>query len=67
MGVSVTLSPRLQASTPRLLFTADIHDGLHTKAVTPDGKKFLLVLKSREKPPVPRLIAVTDWQAKLRQ
>jgi Tol biopolymer transport system component len=67
MAVPVTYSPRLEAQAPREVLTAEMQDGLHTKAVTADGSKFLVVLKSREKPPVVRLIAVTDWQAKLPQ
>jgi Tol biopolymer transport system component len=66
MAVTVSVSPRLQAGSPRHLFSAPIHDGLHTKAVTADGSRFLIVLQSREKPPVPRLTAVTDWHAKIR-
>jgi len=66
MAVPITYSPRLEAQAPRELLTAEMHDGLHTKAVTADGNKFLVVLKSREKPPVVRLIAVTDWQGRLR-
>jgi hypothetical protein len=30
--------------------------------VTADGKKFVVVMKSREKPVPPRLTVVTDWQ-----
>ena len=49
----------------RELFAAEISDGIHTKDVSPDGSKFLLVLKSRDKPPPVRLTVVTDWSAQV--
>ena len=67
MGVSLELSPRLTIGTPRELFTVDIAEGLHTKDVTADGKKFLFALASRDKAPEPRLTVVTDWQARVKR
>ena len=61
MAAGLTLSPELKAERPRELFAADISDGLHTKDVTKDGGRFLVVLKSRDKPQPPRLAVVTDW------
>jgi hypothetical protein len=66
MAVSMQLTPRLQAERPRELFPIDFRDDrLHAKDVTADGSKFLMVLRPREKPQPPRLMVVTDWQAKL--
>jgi Tol biopolymer transport system component len=66
MAVSIELSPQLRAGPPRELFSIDfMRERLHAKAVTDDGSKFLMVLRSREKPAPPRLMIVTDWQAKL--
>jgi Tol biopolymer transport system component len=61
MAAAVTLSPELKAGRPRELFAAEIADGLHTKDVSKDGGRFLVVLKSRDKPQPPRLAVVTDW------
>ena len=63
MATAMTFSPELTAGRPRELFGAEIADGLHTKDVSPDGSKFLIVLKSRDKPQVARLTVVTDWAA----
>ena len=65
MAATVTFTPELGAGRPRELFSAEIFDGLHTKDVSPDGSKFLLVLKSRDKPPPARLTVVTDWSAQV--
>jgi hypothetical protein len=65
MAATVTFAPGLGAGRPRELFGADIVDGIHTKDVSPDGSKFLLVLKSRDKPPPARLTVVTDWSAQV--
>jgi hypothetical protein len=35
----------------------------HTKDVSLDGSKFLLVLTSRDRPTSARLTVVTDWSA----
>ena len=48
---------------PRELFGAEISEGLHTKDLSRDGSRFLIVLKSREKPQPARLTVVTDWHA----
>jgi hypothetical protein len=61
----VTLAPELGAGRPRQLFSAEIADGIHTKDVSPDGSKFLLVLRSRDKPQPARLTVVTDWSAQV--
>ena len=63
MAVSLTFSPELTADRPRELFGAEIADGIHTRDVSKDGSKFLIVLKAREKPQPPRLTVVTDWHA----
>ena len=63
MAATVAFTPELSAGRPRELFGADVMDGLHTKALSPDGDRFLLVLKPREKPQPPRLTVVTDWHA----
>ena len=63
MAVSLTFSPELTANRPRELFGAEIADGIHTRDVSKDGSKFLIVLKAREKPQPPRLTVVTDWHA----
>jgi Tol biopolymer transport system component/predicted Ser/Thr protein kinase len=63
MAVDLTVSPELKAGRPRELFQTEIFDGLHTKDVSRDGTKFLVVLKSREKPPPARLTVLTDWPA----
>ncbi len=66
MAAAAQFTPQPLFERPRELFTLEFRDdGLHTKDVTPDGRKFLLVLRSREKPIPPRLMVVTDWQAKL--
>jgi hypothetical protein len=66
MAVAVQLSPRLQIGRPRELFSIDFREALlHTKDVWDDGKRFLMVLSSRESPLPARLTLVTDWQAKL--
>ncbi len=61
MAVALTMSPELKAQRPRELFKAEIVDGLHTKDVSPDGSKFLIVLKSRHTPQPARLTVLTDW------
>ena len=66
MAAAVRFTPQPLFERPRELFTQEFRDeSLHAKDVTPDGKKFLLVLRTREKPIPPRLMVVTDWQAKL--
>ena len=67
MAVTLTASPGLAAAAPRLLLDADLAEGIHTKAVSADGRRLLLVLDPRDAPQtyVPRLIVVTDWQARL--
>ncbi len=70
MAVSLTFSPQLKASRPRELVSADMADGIHTKAATADGTRLLLVLNTPDTddtPYVPRLTVVTDWQARLRR
>jgi hypothetical protein len=67
MAVAVTLTPQLSAEAPRLLVSADLADGIHTKAATADGSRLLLVLDAQDPThtTTPRLTVVTDWQARL--
>jgi eukaryotic-like serine/threonine-protein kinase len=66
MAVALTFAP-LAAEAPRRLLTADLADGIHTKAATADGSRVLLVLDPQDAThtPAPRLTVVTDWQARL--
>ena len=63
MAAAVSFSPELKAERPRELFAAEIADGIHTRDLSKDGGRFLIVLASREKAPPPRLTVVTDWRA----
>ena len=67
MAARVTLSPELKAQRPRELFGVEMAEGIHTRHLSPDGTRFLVVLKSRDKPQPPRLRVVTDWQAQTPQ
>jgi len=66
MAVALTFAP-LAADAPRRLLTADLADGIHTKAATADGSRVLLVLDPQDasQTPAPRLTVVTGWQARL--
>ena len=64
MAVPIQFGPAPQAGQPRELFQVDYRwESIHSKDVSADGKKFLLVLRSRQKQPPPNLTVVTDWQA----
>ena len=63
VAAAVTLT-ELKSQRPRELFKAEIVDGLHTKDLSPDGTKFLIVLKSRDTPQTARLTVLTDWRAR---
>ena len=64
MAVGIQFAPTPRPERPRELFQVDYKfDGLHTRDVSADGKKFLLVLRPRQKQPPLNLTVVTDWQA----
>ena len=65
MAASIAFQPQPKAERPRELLTGDhVENRMHSYDVTADGKKFVVVMKSREKPVPPRLTVVTDWQAR---
>jgi len=64
MAVPIQFAPTPRPERPRELFQVDYRwESIHSKDVSADGKKFLLVLRSRQKQPPPNLTVVTDWQA----
>ena len=64
MAVPIQFAPTPRPEQPRELFQVDYRwESIHSKDVSADGKKFLLVLRSRQKQPPPNLTVVTDWQA----
>src|SRR5262245_22998785 len=68
MVAAIRFAPEFQAERPRELFQTELNDGgLHCKAVTADGTKFIVVLKARQTQSEARLTVVTDWQAKLQR
>ena len=68
MAVSLQTSPQgVRAEPPRVLFEADYQNGnLHQFDVTPDGQRFLLVLRPTDQNSTP-LTVVSNWQAALRK
>ena len=64
MAVPIQFAPTPRPERPRELFQVDYRwESIHSKDVSADGKKFLMVLRSRQKQPPPNLTVVTDWQA----
>jgi Tol biopolymer transport system component len=64
MAVPIQFAPAPRPERPRELFQVDYRwESIHSKDVSADGKKFLMVLRSRQKQPPPNLTVVTDWQA----
>jgi eukaryotic-like serine/threonine-protein kinase len=65
MAASIEYTPALQARRPRELFSVVFKDeAMHSKDVTADGSKLLMLLRSRQKQSAPGLTVVTDWQAR---
>jgi len=69
MAAAIQAGPQgIRAETPRVLFLAEFRNGaLHEFDVTPDGRRFLLILDSRTEGRTERLTVVSNWQAALRR
>lgn len=66
MAASIHLSPGLRAERPRELFASPMAiGGLHVYDVSPDGQRFLMVLKPRSSPEPLHLNVVTNWHRRL--
>ena len=64
MAVPIQFAPTPRPERPRELFQVDYkYEALHSKDVSADGKKLLMVLRPRQKQPPATLTVVTDWQA----
>jgi eukaryotic-like serine/threonine-protein kinase len=69
MAVAIQTGPEgVRAETPRVLFSADYPNGFfRTFDVTPNGKRFLLILDSSQETATQQLTVITNWQAALRK